>query len=347
MRHISSLVGALCVAALVSALPTGRLNAAAPELYSITKSIPMGAPDRWDYLVYDSTSHRVYVAHETEIAVINGQSGESLGRVSVPGANGVAVVPAAGKGYAGSRTSKSVLVFDLEHFAVTKTIPAGEDTDGVLFDPASKRVFVMQGDPKNLLVIDTGSDSVVATIALDGKPEYSAVDGRGKLYVNIADKREIQRIDTRKGKIDATWPIPDCESPHGLSIDVKSNQLFASCVNSKLMVVDALSGRVTTELPIGFGTDATAVDTSRHRAFSSNWDGTLSVIDISAAGHAVSLGEVPTQPQARTMAVDSASGRVYLVAADRIEVDPAATNPKKRYGTKPGSVRLLFVDPIP
>lgn len=347
MRHISSLVGVLCGAALVSALSTGRLNAAAPELYSITKSIPMGAPDRWDYLVYESTSHRVYVTHGTEIAVFNGQSGESLGRVSVPGANGVAVVPAAGKGYAGSRASKSVLVFDLEHFTVTKTIPAGEDTDGVVFDPTSKRVFVMQGDPKNLLVIDTGSDSVVATIALDGKPEYSAVDGRGKLYVNIADKREIQRIDTRKAKVDATWSIPACESPHGLSIDVQSNQLFASCVNSKLLVVDALSGRVAADLPIGFGTDATAVDTSRRRAFSSNWDGTLSVIDISAAGHAVSLSEVSTQPQARTMAVDSASGRVYLVAADRIEVDPAATNPKKRFGTKPGSVRLLFVDPTP
>ena len=347
MRRISSLVGVFCGAALVSALPTGRLIAAAPQLYSITKSIPMGAPDRWDYLVYDPTSHRVYVAHGTEIAVINGQSGESLGKVSVPGANGVAVVPAAGKGYAGSRASKSVLVFDLEHFTVTKTIPAGEDTDGVVFDPASKRVFIMQGDPKNLLVIDTGSDSVVATIALDGKPEYSAVDGRGKLYVNIADKREIQRIDTRTAKVDATWPIPACESPHGLSIDVQSNQLFASCVNSKLLVVDALSGRVAADLPIGFGTDATAVDTSRRRAFSSNWDGTLSVIDISAAGHAVSLGEVPTQPQARTMALDSASGRVYLVAADRIEVDPAATNPKKRYGTKPGSVRLLFVDPTP
>jgi len=347
MRRISSLFGVFCGAALVSALPTGRLIAAAPQLYSITKSIPMGAPDRWDYLVYDPTSHRVYVAHGTEIAVINGQSGESLGKVSVPGANGVAVVPAAGKGYAGSRASKSVLVFDLEHFTVTKTIPAGEDTDGVVFDPASKRVFVMQGDPKNLLVIDTGSDSVVATIALDGKPEYSAVDGRGKLYVNIADKREIQRIDTRTAKVDATWPIPACESPHGLSIDVQSNQLFASCVNSKLLVVDALSGRVAADLPIGFGTDATAVDTSRRRAFSSNWDGTLSVIDISAAGHAVSLGEVPTQPQARTMALDSASGRVYLVAADRIEVDPAATNPKKRYGTKPGSVRLLFLDPTP
>ena len=346
MRRINSSMGVMCGIALASVLPSVSVNAA-PQLYSITKSIPMGAPDKWDYVVYEPVSHRVYVAHGTVIAVFNGQTGESLGSVPVPGANGVAVVPAVGKGYAGSRESTSVVVFDLDHFTVTKKIPAGEDTDGVVYDPASKRVFVMQGDPKNLLVIDTGTDTAVATVALHGKPEYAAVDGHGKLYVNIADKREIQRIDTRTAKVDATWPIPACESPHGLSIDVQSNRLFASCVNSKLLVVDARSGQVASELPIGFGSDATAVDTSRHRAFSSNWDGTLSVIDISGTGRAVSLAEVSTQPLARTMAVDSASGRVYLVAGDRIEVDAAATNPKKRYGLRPGSLRLLFADPAP
>ena len=347
MRRMYTSVGAILGIALSTALSVARVNAAVPQLYTITKSVPMGAPDKWDYVVFDSTSHRVYVAHGTAIGVFNGRSGEVLGSVPVPGANGVAVVPSAGKGYAGSRELKAVLVFDLDHFAVKKSIPAGEDTDGIVYDTVMKRVFVMQGDPKNLLVIDTSNDTAVTTIALHGKPEYAAVDGRGKLYVNIADKREIQRIDTRTAKVDATWPIPACESPHGLSIDVQSNRLFASCVNSKLLVVDAQSGQVAAELPIGFGSDATAVDTSRHRVFSSNWDGTLSVIDISGPGRAVSLGEVPTQPLARTMAVDSASGRVYLVAGDRIEVDAAATNPKKRYGLQPGSLRLLFADPTP
>jgi len=217
----------------------------------------------------------------------------------------------------------------------------------VVYDPASKRVFVMEGDPEKLLVVDTGTDSIVAKIALNGKPEFAAVDGRGKLYVNIADKREIQRIDTHTATVDATWPIPACESPHGLSIDAESHRLFASCLNSKLMVVDAQDGRLVTTLPIGSGSDATAFDTSRHRAMSSNRDGTLSVIGVMGADHYVSLGDVVTQPLARTMAVDSVSGRVYLVAADRIVANPDATNPRQRYGVRPGTVRLLFVDPRP
>jgi hypothetical protein len=163
--------------------------------------------------------------------------------------------------------------------------------------------------------------------------------------VNIADKREIQRIDTATAKVNATWPIPDCESPHGLSMDITSHRLFASCINSKLLVVSAEDGHVVATLPIGMGSDATAFDSKRKRAFSSNWDGTLSVISSQSPDRYVSLGEVATRPTARTMAIDSQSGRIYLVAAERIEVDPAATNPRKRYGVKPGSVGLIFMDP--
>jgi len=324
-----------------------RLNATESRpLYVITKSIPLGAPDHWDYLSYDSAAHRVYVAHESSIAVVDGQTGAVLGSVPVPGANGVVVIPSIGKGYAGSRATRSVLVFDLTDLKVRKKLPADEDTDGVVYDPASKRVFVMEGDPQKLLVIDTGTDSVVARIALHGQPEFAAVDGNGKLYVNITDKREIQRIDTKTATVDATWPISDCESPHGLSMDAVSHRLFASCKNSKMLVVDASDGRIVAILPIGFGSDATAFDTTRKRAMSSNWEGTLSVFDARDPGHYVSLGTVPTQPLARTMAVDSASGRIYLVAADRVEVEPKAKNPFKRYGVRPGSVRLLFADPM-
>jgi len=341
------LIALLCFT-LVSALSVTRLNAAdSHAAYVITKSIPLGAPDRWDYVTYDSTTHRVYAAHENSIAVVDGRSGAILGSIPVPGANGVAVIPSIGKGYAGSRTTKSVLVFDSSDFSVRKKLPADEDTDGVVYDPASKRVFVMEGDPQKVLVIDTGSDLVVTRIALHGKPEFAAVDGAGKLYVNIADKREIQRIDTQTAKVEATWPIAACESPHGLSIDPASHRLFSSCVNSQMLVVDARDGRIVATLPIGLGSDATAFDSTRKRAMSSNWDGTLSVFGAMGSDHYVSLGEVLTQPMARTMAVDSESGRVYLVAADRIEVDPSAANPRKRYGVRPGSVRLLFADPTP
>jgi DNA-binding beta-propeller fold protein YncE len=347
MHKLTFMVAFLCASAMSMALSSGARAADSTVRYVSTKTIPLGAPDRWDYLAFEDATQRVFVAHESAIDVINGKTGASVGKVAVPGANGMAVVSSAGKGYAGSRASNSVLVFDLASYKVTKKLPADEDTDGVVYDPASKRVFVMEGDPAKLLVIDTATDTVASKISLSGKPEYSVVDGVGNLYVNIADKRQIQRIDTATAKVTATWPIPDCESPHGLSMDVTSHRLFASCINSKLLVVSAEDGHVVATLPIGMGTDATAFDTNRKRAFSSNWDGTLSVIGSQSPDHYVSLGEITTRPTARTMAVDSQSGRIYLVAAERIEVDPAATNPRKRYGVKPGSVSLIFMDPTP
>jgi DNA-binding beta-propeller fold protein YncE len=338
-------------AALIALIPRVSPSAPATEdapahpLYRITQSIPLGSPDGWDYLTYDASSQRVYVAHGTAIDVLDGRSGEVLGHVPVPGANGVAVVPSLGKGYAGSRTTKSAIVFDLKTFKVLKTLPADVDTDAVVYDPASKRVFIMDGDPHNITVIDTLSDTVVAKVSLDGQPEFGAVDGAGKLYVNITDKKEIQRIDAQSAKVDATWPISACEGPHGLSMDPQTKRLFASCVNSTLVVVNAMNGEVVSILPIGNGSDATAFDGTRKRAFSSNRDGTLSVVHEDSANQFTSLGEVPTQLLARTMAVDSVSGRIYLVAADRREVDPNAADPRKRYAVVPGSVRLLFADP--
>jgi DNA-binding beta-propeller fold protein YncE len=339
------LIGVVCLTAtgMWQALPLRAADAT--PLYTISKSIPLGAPDRWDYVTFDATSHRVYVAHGNIINVVDGRSGELRGQVDVPGANGIAVVPSTGKGYAGSRTTKSVIVFDLATLKVTKRLPADEDTDGVVYDPASRLVFVIEGDPQKLLAIDTRSDAVVARISLGGKPEFGTVDGKGKFYVNIADRREVQRIDTASARVDATWPIESCESPHGMSMDPSSERLFVSCLNAKLLVVDAKDGRIVATLPIGTGSDATAYDAKRKRAFSSNWDGTLSVIRVDGADKYTSLGDVPTQPLARTMAVDTDTGRVYLVTADRIDADPSATDPRKRFGVRPGSVRLLFADP--
>jgi DNA-binding beta-propeller fold protein YncE len=202
----------------------------------------------------------------------------------------------------------------------------------------------MEGDPDKAAMIDTQSDTLVQ-IPLAGKPEFAAADGAGNLFINIADKKLIQRVDTRSAKVTAAWPISECESPHGLAIDPASLRLFSTCVNAKMVIVDSRDGRIVATLPIGKGTDAAAFDATRHRAFSSNRDGTLSVIDVKGADQFEPLGEVPTQPLARTMAIDPQTGRVFLVAADRDEVDPKATDPRKRFKVRPGSVRLLFADP--
>ncbi|HEY6619235.1 MAG TPA: hypothetical protein VIY68_06810 [Steroidobacteraceae bacterium] len=343
------------VRALVSIVSFGIYVALAPSaqaadgsgLYRITKSIPLGQPEHWDYLTYEPVSNRVFIAHGDRIDVVDVSSEKVVGQVMDDGANGTAIVPAIGKGYAGSRGGKSVLVFDLKTFKVLKTLPAAEDTDAIVYDPASKRVFLMQGDPHSMTVVDTTSDSVMTTIHLGGQPEFAAVDGAGKLFVNIEDKREIQRVNTKTAKVDATWPIPACDSPHGLAIDKESHRLFTSCVNSKLLVVNATNGAVVSTLPIGKHTDAAAYDARRKRVFSSNGDGTLSVIQQEGADQYKSLGEVATQLGARTMALDAKSGRIFLVTGDYSEVDPNAKDMRKRYAVKPGSTRMLLLDAVP
>jgi DNA-binding beta-propeller fold protein YncE len=333
---IGSLV--ICGAAVAAAAESGAL-------YKISQSIPLGSPEQWDYLTYDSESGRLFVAHGSGIDVIDAASGKLLGNISVPGANGIAVVPAIGKGYAGSRAKKAAVIFDLKTLKVIKELPADEDTDAVVYDPASQRVFIMQGDPHTITVIDTHSDTVVAKVVLDGQPEFAAVDGNGKLFVNITDKNEIQKIDTKSAKIEATWPISDCQRPHGLAISPADHRLFASCVNSKLLVVDSIDGMIVASLPIGKGSDAAAYDAVRKRVFSSNSDGTLSVFQQATPQHYIGLGNIPTRELARTMALDPKTGRVFLVTGDRVEVDPAATDPRKRFAVRGGSVVLLFDDP--
>jgi len=346
LLSIPALVSVMGISIYAALAPSSRA-ADAPGLYRVTKSISLGAPERWDYLSFDPVSNRIFVAHGDRIDVIDLSSDKVVGNVAVDGANGAAIVPAIGKGYAGSRGGKSVLVFDLNTFKVVKTLPAAEDTDAIVYDPVSRRVFLMQGDPHSMTVIDTTADSVVTTIHLSGQPEFAAVDGAGKLFVNIEDKREIQRVDTKTGKVDATWPIPACDSPHGLAIDNESHRLFTSCVNSKLLVVNATNGAIVSTLPIGKYTDAAAYDGRMKRVFSSNGDGTLSVIQQESADQYKSLGEVATQVGARTMALDAKSGRIFLVTGDYSEVDPNAKDLRKRYAVKPGSTRMLLLDAVP
>jgi DNA-binding beta-propeller fold protein YncE len=347
MRPAMILPVLMAVALGLPVVGTAADTVAPAKLYHLSKSVPIGAPERWDYLLYERTARRVYAAHGTSIDVLDGTSGAKIGTVPVPGANGVTVVPDSGKGYAGSRAGRAVIVFDLKTFEVLKTVPVGEDSDAVVYDPASKRVFVMEGDPHAAVAIDTTTDTVAGKVALSGGPEFAAADGSGHLFVNITDQKAIQRINTRTLQVEATWPIPECESPHGMAIDPDSRRLFVTCINSKLLIVDATTGRVVARFPIGKGSDASAFDPQRRRIFSSNGSGSLTVIRADGRDKYTLLGEEPTQLLARTLAVDPASGRIYMLAGERIEIDPNATNPRQRYGVAPGSVRLLMFDTVP
>ena len=336
----------LLLSAVTASLAGIGAVAAAAETAALTidKKIPLGAPDHWDYLSVDANTQRLYVSHGTSIEVLDAVTGKSYGKVEVAGSNGVVAVPGTNKGYAGSRNGKSVVVFDLKTLKAIKSVPADEDTDAVVYDPKSARVFVMQGDPHSATVVDTAKDTVAGTVKLDGQPEFAAADGEGHLFVNIVDKGELQRINTNSLASDATWPLAGCERPHGAALDAKLRRVFVGCVNQIMYVVDADSGAVRARVPIGKGSDAIAFDPVRHLVYSSNGEGTVTVIRQQGANEYVVLGSPATAPSARTMAVDPNTGRLYFTAADQEVVDAAATDPRKKFKIVPGSTRVLIAE---
>jgi len=320
--------------------------------YHVAKTVALGAPDRWDYLVYDSNSGRLYVSHGDRLTVLDGTSGAILGNVEgiTGGTHGIGISAATGKGYTVDGAAGVAVAFDLKTLKTGAHIKADSDADGIAFDPVSGHVFVVDGEPGKLTVIDPKTDAAIATIDLGGKLEYPVADNSGKIYVNGEANKEIVRVDTANNKVEAHWPIPGCTSPHGLAIDTTAHRLFASCLNAVMTIVNADNGAVVATLPIGQGTDGAAFDPKRKLIFSSNNDGTLSVIGEVDPQTFRSLGSIPTAVTGKNMTINPATGRLYVAVAD---IDPKAPLPAGANGRAgrprplPGSLKILFLDPVP
>jgi YVTN family beta-propeller protein len=348
-RTISLVVAAM--AALFASIPSAMAASQAGQpAYHISKTVLLGAPDRWDYVVFDPVMQRVYVAHGDRVTVVNGRSGAVIGNVEgMPGGtHGIGISHATGKGYTDDGRAGMAVEFDLKTLKVVKQIKAEDDADGIAFDRPSGHIFVIDGDSGKLTVIDPKTDTVVATVDGGGGLEFGDSGDNGKFYVDGAEKNEIVRIDTATNIADAHWPMPTCVRPHGLAIDREQHRLFASCSNKVMVVMNADNGTVIATLPIGEGSDWAAFDPIRNLAYSSNRDGTLSVVLEKSPDDFVSLPAIQSEYGARTMAIDPKSGRIYLVTAD-ITVNQAAapSDYRHRFSVKPGTARLLFLDHVP
>ncbi|MDE2134942.1 MAG: hypothetical protein KGJ49_10110 [Alphaproteobacteria bacterium] len=345
-----------CSAAFVAAaLVASALQAqAAPQAdtpsYTITKNVALGAPDRWDYVVLDPVLNRVYVSHSEKVTVVDGTSGAIVGTINgITGTtHGIASVHALGKGYTDDGKAGIAVSFDLKTLKIINSIKAEPDADGIVFDQWSGHILVIDGGSGKITVIDPKTDTLVATVDGGGGLEFGVSGENGKFYVDGAEKGEIVRIDTKTNTADAHWPMAGCQKPHGLAIDRAHMRLFASCANKVMAVVDAETGAVLATLPIGEGSDFAEFDPSRGLAFSSNRDGTLSIIVEKSPATFVALPAVTTELGARTMAIDPKTGRVFLVTAD-MTLAPAVppSDARPRYSVKPGSAKLLFLDPMP
>jgi hypothetical protein len=324
-------------------LAAGSSEGRAPSADGISQ-LSLPGDEGWDYLTYEEPRQRLFIAHGTRVLVVDARTLRLAGEVpDTPGVHGIALAPELGRGYVSAGRANLIVTFDLQTLARLREIrTTGENPDAILYDPATQRVFSFNGRGRNATVVDAHTDQVVGSIALDAKPEFAASDGAGHVYVNLEDKNSIAVIDARALRVSAVWPVPGCEEPTGLALDRSAHWLTTVCGNRVLAVLDARSGRVLGTATIGSGVDAVAVD---HRmAIASCGEGVLTLLRLSERGVPEVAQTIATQPGARTVALDAANRRAFLVTAD-FGAAPAATaqQPHPRPPLVPGSFRLLVV----
>jgi YVTN family beta-propeller protein len=339
----------LCLTlSLAAGLTTASIAAgvSAPNM-EVLQRWKLGGAGGWDYLTLDSEKKRLFISRATHVDVISVESGQLIGSIpNTEGVHGIALAPALKRGFTSNGRANSVTVFDLDTLKVIQEVKVpGRNPDAILYEPGGKHVFTFNGASKDVTVLDASSLAVLATIPVPDKPEFAAQDGRGQIFVNIeSDPGQMVVIDTQKLAVKSTWPLPGCNSPSGLAIDRAQRRLFSVCDGKVMAVTDALNGKQAALVPIGEHPDAAGYDQERGIVYSSNGDGSLSVVHQDTADRYSVVQTLPTQRGARTMALDEATGKVYLVTADFAPA-PAATaeQPHPRPAPIPDSFVVLVV----
>ena len=283
--------------------------------YRITRTYQVGGEGSWDYVVPDPPNHRLFIARQNRIMVIDEDSGKLLGEVTgIKGAHGTAIAAPSGHGFATSGDDRSVVMFDLKSFDVLRRIPAAEDADAILYDAASNRVFTLNGDAHSSTVIDPAG-KLISNIPLGGKPEYGASAGDGKIYANLTDTSEVVEIDARNASVTRRWSTRPCLQPVAMAIDVQHRRLFSGCRSGVLAVSNYLGGTIVATAPIGMGVDGAAYDPASADVFVSSADGTLTVIHQDSPDQYRVVETITTPQFSRNVGLDPTSHRVFVPAA--------------------------------
>ena len=322
------------------------LVAQSRSAYRITRTYALGGDGSWDYVVPDPPEHRVFVGRENRVMVIDSVDGKLLGEViGINGAHGSAVAQRTGHGFATTGNDKAVVMFDLKTFKALGKIPAAEDADAIIYDPASNRVFTFNGDAHSSTVIDPTAGTLVTNIPLGGKPEYGASAGDGKVYGNLTDTSEVVEIDAKSATVTRRWSTAPCKQPVAMAIDAAHHRLFSGCRSGVMAVSDYQNGKVVATLPIGDGVDGAAYDPSTGDAFASSADGTLTVIHQDTPDTYHLIETVKTMPFSRNMGLDSTTHRLFIVGATFGPLPADATgNARRRPPMIPGSFVMMVVE---
>ena len=331
--------------ALISSSPVFAQNTGSS--YHVARRIAAGGEGGWDYLVADAQNRRLYVTRGSHVMVFDMDRDSPIGDIPyTPGVHGVALARNLSRGFTSNGRDSSLTVFDLKTLQVEKVVRiTGRNPDAITFDPATNRVFALNGASHDASVVDANMLEQVGSIDLGGKPETGQPDGKGMLYVNIEDKSEVVAVDTKTMQVKARYPLAPCEEPTGMARDAVRGRLIVGCGNKLMAVMDEKTGKIITTIPVGEGVDASGFDPATQLAFTSNGEGTLSVIRENADGTFTSVATIPTQRGARTMTLDEKTHRIYLSTASFGPAPaPTADRPRPRPPMIPGSFTVLVVE---
>ena len=327
---------------LVLACVAIPLFAQSSSPYHIAHTYVLGGDGSWDYIIPDPPNHRLFIARQTRVMVVDENTGQLLGEVTgIKGSHGTAVVEATGRGFATSGADESVVIFDLKTFKVLDRIHTAEDTDAIIYDRPSNRVFTSNGDAHSLTAIDPAAGKVIAQIPLGGKAEYLVSAGDSKVYVNLTDTAEVVEVDAKTAAVTRRWSTAPCKLPVSMAIDTTHHRLFSGCRSNMMAVSDYQAGKVVATLPIGAGNDGTVFDAASGDVFAANADGTLTVIHQDSPDRYHVIQTLQTAQASRNVGLDPTNHRVFIAAA---KFGPPPAGGSGRGAMLSGSFALLVIE---
>jgi YVTN family beta-propeller protein len=314
-------------------------TAQAASGYHVINKLLLGGEGGWDYLTVDSSAHRLYISRSTHVMIVDTVTGNVVGDIpDTPGVHGIALAPELGRGFISNGKANTASIFDIKTLKVIAQVKTGENPDAILYDPFSQRVFTFNGKSKDATVFEAKSGTVLGTIALRGKPEFAATDDQGRIFVNIEDTSEVVELDSKKLTVTKRLSLSPCAEPTGMALDREHHRFYSGCRNKVMAVLDADAGKVIAAVPIGEGVDAVAYDAGTGLAFSSNGEGTLTIVRERSPG-TFDAETIPTQRGARTLALDTKTGKLYLPAA---EFAPVPASPPGAPKPRPAMIKDSF-----
>jgi DNA-binding beta-propeller fold protein YncE len=338
----------IATTSLLIALTACALLAAANS-YHLLKKYSFGAAEGstreyFDYITVDSAARRVYLSHGTEVIVLDADTGAQVGKITgLKQDHGVALAPELGRGFISDGAQAKVIIFDLKTLKLTGEAKADKDADCVIYDPASKRVFAMNGDPHTSTAVDAKTGSVVGTVELGGQPEFAVADGQGTVYVNLEDKSELVAIDSQSLKIKSRWPLAPAGAPTALAIDTQHHRLFSGGRDPQnFVVLDSDSGKVLQSFPISGGVDAAAYESETGLIFVSTRDGMVHIFHEDSPDK-FSAGEtIKTEFGAKTLGLDTKTHNFFVDTSDFTPAPaPTKEQPHPRPTAVPGTFHVL------